>query len=141
MTGSIGTTMASNTTFILVPGAWHPAASFNPIIGPLKDAGYDVRAIELPSFATEPPLDDFRPDVDLISREIEDAADKGQDVVVFMHSYGGIVGAESCRGLGRQERKASGKTGGVVRLVYCCAFMVEEGRLHFSIFREILTVD
>ncbi|ROW10502.1 hypothetical protein VMCG_01769 [Cytospora schulzeri] len=119
--------MASNTTFILVPGAWHPASSFSLIMEPLKTAGYNVVGINLASCGAEPPLDNFKPDVDLISRAIEEAAEKGQDVVLFMHSYGGVVGAEACRGLGKEEREASGKKGGVVRLIYCCAFVIDEG--------------
>lgn len=123
--------MASNTTFILVPGAFHPASSFNAIIEPLKTAGYNIKGIDLASCGSEPPLDDFGPDADLISQAIKEAAEEGQDVVVFMHSYGGVVGAESCRGLGKEEREASGKRGGVVRLIYCSAFMVEEGSYLF----------
>lgn len=124
--------MASNTAFILVPGAWHPASSFNLIMEPLKTAGYDVKGIDLASCGSEPPLDNFKPDVDLISKAIEEAAENGKDVVLFMHSYGGVVGADSCRNLGKEEREAAGKKGGVVRLIYCCAFMIDEG-IYFSL--------
>lgn len=119
--------MASNTTFIIVPGAWHPASSLEPIMEPLRAAGYNVTGIDLASFGAEPPLNDFKADIDLVSNAIEDAAEKGQDVVVFMHSYGGVVGTEACRGLGKKERKASGKEGGVIRLIFCTAFLVDEG--------------
>ncbi|KUI74576.1 hypothetical protein VM1G_10068 [Cytospora mali] len=122
--------MASNTsgtTFVLVPGAWHSTSAFKPMAELLKAAGYNVQTIDLASCGSEPPVEDLQPDVHLISSAVEEAADKGQNVVVFMHSYGGIVGTESCRGLGKKEREASGKKGGVVELIYCCAFMVEEG--------------
>ncbi|KUI58952.1 hypothetical protein VP1G_06263 [Cytospora mali] len=118
--------MASNTsgtTFVLVPGAWHSASAFEPMAELLKTAGYNVKSIDLASCGSEPPVEDLEPDVHLISSAIEEAADEGQNVVVFMHSYGGIVGTESCRGLGKKEREASGKKGGVVELIYCCAFM------------------
>lgn len=121
--------MTSTTTFVLVPGAWHPASALDPIAKPLSDAGYTVRGIDLPSCGAEPPLSEFGPDVDAISKAIAEEADRGQDVVVFMHSYGGIVGTESCRGLGKKERVAAGKKGGVVRLIYCTAFLVGEGGL------------
>lgn len=121
-------TMASNTTFILVPGAWHPASALEPIMGPLRAAGHNVTGIDLACYGAEPPLNDFKPDVSLVRNAIEEAADNGQDVVVFMHSYGGVVGTEACRGLGKEERKASGKKGGVVRLIYCTAFLLDEGK-------------
>lgn len=119
--------MTSSTTFVLVPGAWHPASALDLIAKPLSDAGYTVRGVDLPSVGSEPPLDDFNPDVEKISRVIAEEADRGQDVVLFMHSYGGIVGTEACRGLGKKEREAAGKKGGVVRLIYCAAFLLREG--------------
>lgn len=121
--------MTSSTTFVLVPGAWHPAAALDPIAKPLSAAGYTVKGVDLPTCGAEPPLSEFGPDVDAISKAIAREADRGQDVVVFMHSYGGVVGTEACRGLGKKEREATGKKGGVVRLIYCTAFLVGEGGL------------
>lgn len=119
--------MTSNTTFVLVPGAWHPASALDPVAKQLSAAGYTVRGVDLPSCGAEPPLGDFGPDVEKISGVIAEEADRGQDVVVFMHSYGGVVGTESCRGLGKKERGAAEKKGGVVRLIYCAAFLLGEG--------------
>lgn len=119
--------MTSTTTFVLVPGAWHPVSALDPIAKPLSAAGYTVRGVDLPSCGSEPPLSEFRPDVEAISKAIEEEADKGQDVVLFMHSYGGVVGTEACRGLGKKERIAAGKKGGLIRLIYCAAFLVGKG--------------
>lgn len=124
----IASTMASKTTFIMVPGAWHRASAYELTAERLRAAGYNVTVIELPTCGAEPPLENFDQDVDCTRKAIEEAADKGQDVAVLMHSYGGIVGASSCRGLGKKQREASGKTGGVVKLVYCSAFIVSEGK-------------
>lgn len=120
--------MAANTTFVLVPGAWHPAACFDALASRLKGAGYQVRGIDNVSFGAEPPIESFNPDVEQVHKVIEGEADKGQDVIVFMHSYGGMVGTEACRDLDKKAREAVGKKGGVVRLIYCCAFMVPEGK-------------
>lgn len=119
--------MAALTTFVLVPGAWHPASCLDPVAARLKSCGYRVRSVDLPSFGAEPPLDSFAPDVEKVRQVIEEEAGKGQDVVVFMHSYGGMVGTEACRGLDKKGREAAGREGGVGRLIYCCAFMVPEG--------------
>ncbi|KAG8166624.1 hypothetical protein KVR01_002313 [Diaporthe batatas] len=119
--------MTSSTTFVLVPGAWHPASALDLVAIPLKAAGYTVRSVDLPSCGAAPPLDDFGPDVQKLSQIIAEEVDRGQDVVVFMHSYGGVVGTESCRGLGKKDRDAAGEKGGVTRLIYCCAFLLGEG--------------
>lgn len=76
--------MTSSTSFVLVPGAWHPASALDLVANPLKAAGNTVRSVDLPSCGAEPPLDDFGPDVKKLSRVIAEEADRGQDVVVFM---------------------------------------------------------
>lgn len=120
--------MATHTTFVLVPGAWHPLSCLDPLASRLSASGYNVRGIDLASVGAEPPLDSFDPDVDLIRTAIVEEADKGQDVIVFMHSYGGMPGGQACRGLDKKGREAAGKKGGVVGLIYCTAFLVPEGK-------------
>lgn len=119
--------MAAKPIFVIVPGAWHPSVCFEALAGRLEVLGYQVRAVDHKSVGAEPPLQNFDPDVEQVHDVIEEEAEKGQDVVVFMHSYGGMVGTEACRGLGKKAREAAGKTGGIVKLIYCCAFMVPEG--------------
>lgn len=76
--------MTSSITFVLIPGAWHPASALDLVANPLEAAGYTVRSVDLPSCGAEPPLDDFGPDVRKLSRIIAEEADRGQDVVLFM---------------------------------------------------------
>ncbi|KAL0941534.1 uncharacterized protein CTRU02_204297 [Colletotrichum truncatum] len=121
------TAMTTKPTFIFVPGAWHSATRFQPVTSQLEALGYKTRSVQLPSYGAEPPLSDFEPDVSAIRREIEMAADNEEDVVLFMHSYGGVVGCEACRGLDKVSRKKLGKLGGVIRLVFCSAFLLAEG--------------
>lgn len=117
----------NNITFVLVPGAWHPASCFDPLASRLKSSGYQVRSVDTPSVGAEPPLESFGPDVQAVRSVIREGTDGGQDVVVFMHSYGGMVGSQACQGWDKKSREAAGKAGGVVGLIYCCAFMVPEG--------------
>ncbi|OHF00742.1 hypothetical protein CORC01_04059 [Colletotrichum orchidophilum] len=79
-------------TFIFVPGAWHCTTKFEPVTSQLEALGYPTKSVQLPCFGAEPPLSDFQPDVAAIRQEIEKTVDDGEDVVLFMHSYGGIVG-------------------------------------------------
>lgn len=83
--------------------------------------------MDLASYGAEPPLKDFQPDVGMIRRMIEEVVDNGQDVVLFMHSYAGVVGCEACKGLDKQSRQEQGQSGGVIRLFFCAAFLAPEG--------------
>jgi hypothetical protein len=66
--------------------------------------------------------------------------DEGQDIVVVMLSYGGAVGTESCKGLGKAEKlkltnpQEREKVRGVIRLVYVSALMLSEGVSAFKAF-------
>ncbi|KAF6793712.1 hypothetical protein CSOJ01_13886 [Colletotrichum sojae] len=122
-------------TIVFVPGAWHCATRFRPVTAPLEALGYHTRSVQLPSYGAQPPLSDFSPDVAAIRRHIEEAVDAGEDVVLFMHSYGGVVGCEACRGLDGPSRRALGKPGGVVRLVFCSAFMMPEDVSLFDVLQ------
>ena len=56
----------------------------------------------------------------------------GNDVVVVVHSAGGITGSEATKNLSKPEREAAGKKGGVIRMVYLCAFAAPEGVAVYS---------
>jgi len=59
--------------------------------------------------------------------------DEGKDVIVVMNSYAGIPGSQAVKGLVKKDRKATGKKGGVVGLVYLSSFIIAEGEsLQFS---------
>lgn len=116
------------TTFVLVTGAWHVPSCFDLIAKPLRDAGYKVVCKKHASVGAEPPVTSFDPDVEILRKAVKEEADQGQDVVVFMHSYGGMVGTEACNGLDKASRESAGKKGGVVKLIYCAALMALEGK-------------
>ena len=124
--------MARKPDLVLIPGAWHTSECYDLIAPSLKSAGYDVTALTLPSVGAEPPLDNIDDDVTLIHETVERLADAGKDVVVVMHSYGGVPGSEAMKGLSKADRKQKGLGGGVAGLVYLCAWMVAEGESLFS---------
>lgn len=55
------------------------------------------------------------------------ARDEGRDVVVVMHGHAGLAGSQGLQGLDKKSCSERGWKGGVVRLVYVCAFMFAEG--------------
>ncbi|KAJ6013218.1 hypothetical protein N7540_007809 [Penicillium herquei] len=126
--------MASSTTVIFIPGAWHNPECFDAVIQGLETDGYSTDVVHLPSVDPAIPHSDFSEDVCQIRKQIELAADAGQRVVVVVHSYGGVPGCEAIRGLDWEARQLKGQPGGVVHLFFCCSFIVPEGKSLISSF-------
>ncbi|KAK4948622.1 hypothetical protein LTR10_012626 [Elasticomyces elasticus] len=75
----------------------------------------------------DPPIYDMTEDVESVKKAITEVVEDGRDVVLVMHSYGGMPGAQAVKGLGKKERADKGLPGGVVRLVFLAAFVFPEG--------------
>ena len=118
---------SSKPTILLVPGAWHSPDLYAPMTDLLVAEGYEYIGISLVSVGADPALENWDPDVELIHKTVLGVLDRGKDVVLVVHSYGGLVGSEAMKGLGKKQRESEGKKGGVVRLVYICAFFLELG--------------
>ena len=54
--------------------------------------------------------------------------DAGKDVVLAMHSYGGMHGPVAAKGLSKTERAAAGEPGGILGLIFLSALVVFEGK-------------
>ena len=113
-------------TVLLVPGAWHSPSGFSALTRYLTRHGYTVEGISLASVGASQPQPNFDADVKAISSVIAEHADRGSDIVILFHSYGGIPGSSACKGLLKSDRQAAGKKGGIIHLIYCTAFAVEE---------------
>ena len=109
-------------TIVLVTGAWHKPELYSSLTEGLKQLKYKVIAPALLSVGGS--QDTFDEDVQLIRKIIEDEVTSGQDVVVLMHSYGGMVGGAAVKRLSKKEVQTGG---GVVRMIYMTAFALDEG--------------
>lgn len=79
-------------TIILVHGAYHSPSHFDKLASCLHRAGYEVEAVDLPSVGIEQdPGDALRRDTKAVLLAIEKLTNEDKNVVVFMHSYGGVV--------------------------------------------------
>ncbi|TKA80492.1 hypothetical protein B0A55_02302 [Friedmanniomyces simplex] len=119
---------APRPTIIIVPGAWHFGTKhFTPLTERLQTVGYKVIPLDLPSISDDPPLTGWQDDITHIAQTIEQAADRGEDVVLVMHSRGGHCGSDAAQGLSKTDREKAGKKGGIVRCVFLAAFAAPEG--------------
>lgn len=120
--------MSSKPTLILVPGSWHVPEHFEPMTKLLETHGYHVVGARLPSNRQTPPwgqtcLDDAA----AVAARILTECDAGNDIVLVMHSYGGVPGSSAAKGLLKKDREAHGLKGGIIGLIYIAALVLDEG--------------
>ncbi|KAJ5565089.1 hypothetical protein N7513_001331 [Penicillium frequentans] len=129
--------MSSLPTIVLVHGAWHTPANYSTYVNALQKQGFQVHCPRLPTSSNARPPTAFLPeDVACVKELVNTLIDDGQRVLMIMHSYGGAVGSSAVEGLSLSERKASGKPGGVIHLLYLCAYILPTGYSMWNIVQE-----
>jgi len=129
-------------TILLVQGSFQIPQVYEKLVKGLMDQGYPTIHPRLPS-CSDVDKPDF-PQVSLVDdvlairleliRQIEY---EEKNVVVVMHSYGGLVGSEAVtEELSYAKRQSQGLAGGVTHLFYCCAFLLDKGQSVLSAFGE-----
>ena len=113
---------------VLVSGAWCVPAHYETLTGALEKAGYTVHVPAKPTCSgARPPTASFADDVGHIRNVVAALVEAGESVIMAMHSYGGAVGTEALRDLTAPSRRARGLAGGVVGLLYLCAYLLPAG--------------
>ena len=121
---------AIKPTIVLIQGGWHVPSTFSKFTSSLRSAGYEVHVPRLPSVnEARPPNADLATDTAMIRGYVESLVDAGRPVIAIMHSYGGQVGTNALYGLSLKNRtqREGNQSGGVVHLIYICAFALPEG--------------
>ena len=115
-------------TIVLVPGMWHTAGCFSALRSELSPE-YDTIARTLPCVGPPDPAKvGLIDDIEFIRGELlKPCLEEEKDVVLVMHSYGGIPGSVAVEGLGRADVESQGKRGGIVGLVYLSVIVIPVG--------------
>ena len=120
---------------LVFPGSFvGPVLGYQPIFDHITREGYEIKGLHPPSVGIAPkkgrdgPAPNMFEDAALIAKEVEILADQGKDVIVIGHSYGGVPVTQSPKGLSKKERKAQGKSGGIVRLAYITSLVPALGQ-------------
>lgn len=119
--------MTTQPLVYILHGAWHGPEYFELVRTKFQALGYIMMCPQQPSTGALPPTKTLHDDAAHVRAELELLIEHGQEVVLVMHSYGGMVGTQAAAGLGKVERAKRGQTGGIVRLFYACAFMLPLG--------------
>jgi len=117
----------SKPTIIFATGAWHTPDCYDSTRAQLHQRGWETEAVTYPSVGAEPPTKGLADDVAALRSCLERVADAGKDIVLVVHSYGGLVGQNAVEGLGAAQRAKAGKKGGVLIFVYLAAFVAPKG--------------
>nr|XP_036579911.1 uncharacterized protein CTRU02_09962 [Colletotrichum truncatum]KAF6787667.1 hypothetical protein CTRU02_09962 [Colletotrichum truncatum] len=113
-------------TIVFTPGAWHGPQAFDIVRAGLMIKGYDSEAVTLPSVGAEPPTVGVEDDAAAVRSTLQALANEGKQIVLVAHSYGGLASSNAIPGLGWQQRAANNQTGGVIMMVYLCAFALPD---------------
>ncbi|KAF2035223.1 alpha/beta-hydrolase [Setomelanomma holmii] len=118
-------------TMVIVPGSFGRSELYDPVVLPLRAKGYTIHALDPPcypsSYKEGAPPPNMYDDAKFVHDFVEALADKGEEVVLFAHSYGGIPASQSLQGVTKTERAAQGKRGGVIHAAYLTAMVPKVG--------------
>ncbi|MCJ1392949.1 hypothetical protein MMC18_005821 [Xylographa bjoerkii] len=129
---------SSKPTLVFVHGAFGGLASFDAVAALLRKDGFVCnRDVILPGTGGSPSIG-LEEDAAVLRAAVLTVLDGGDDCVVVMYSYGGVVGAQGLAGLGKRER--GGKTG-VVKMVYITANIPKLGEAHLEQFMEFAALN
>ncbi|KAL8679030.1 MAG: hypothetical protein Q9186_004658 [Xanthomendoza sp. 1 TL-2023] len=119
--------MDSNAVIVLVPGACHCEKIMDLLSHQLLQAGYPTLTLGLVT-VNQPELtikDDAAALIDKVLHPLIE--EQSKEVVLYLHSYAGFPGSTAIKGFSKAERKAAGKRGGILGLIYQSAFIPQPG--------------
>jgi pimeloyl-ACP methyl ester carboxylesterase len=123
----MATPSSQKPAIIIVHGAWSlPSPSYSPLKQQLEGLGYECY---LPHLRTSGGSDEVRgqtweADVQVILDTALPLFERGREVVIVAHSYGGVPGGAATKGNGVAERAREGKAGGFRQIIYVAAFAI-----------------
>ncbi|KAL4775139.1 Alpha/beta hydrolase fold-1 [Aspergillus nidulans var. acristatus] len=121
--------MATKPTIVFSIGAWLTPPAFDALRAKLLERGIPSEAPPHPSVGAEPPNKTLADDIASLSSVLKKLVEvEGKDVVLVGHSYGGVVASSSVEGLAKADRETAGQNGGVVRIAYMAAFVLDKGQ-------------
>jgi pimeloyl-ACP methyl ester carboxylesterase len=117
---------AKNPTIIFVPGSWLHPDIYKEETTLLSDFPSEI--VILPTTGMRPGSPDMKEDIEAIHAVLTKETEQGNDIILIMHSAGGLIGTEAAKGFSKSERLASDKVGGVVSLIYVAAVIPYLGK-------------
>jgi len=121
---------SSRATIVFFAGAFSDPSCFDELVPHLQKAGYDTVYAHVPSLnPSDPSSVSSSNDANETRKKVllPLIEEQHKDVIVFTHSYGGVVGGAAAAGLSKITRRSHNEPGGVIGLVYLVGNIVLEG--------------
>ncbi|KAL9093831.1 MAG: hypothetical protein Q9165_003754 [Trypethelium subeluteriae] len=121
----------SKPAIVFVGGFWEGSGVFDDVRAVLqKQHGYSTTTVaRLSTGSTTPNNPTQEDDIRVIRTALEAIINKGNKVILVVHSSGGFIGTGAVPGLTVTERKAAGLQGGVAKIVALTATLVRQASL------------
>lgn len=118
-----------NPTVVIVSGPWPLLEYMQPLMQAFSSHHYPAICKIPSSYPQETETSQpINPDFKYLREEVLiPLLNQEKDVILLMHSYGGVYGPSAIEGLSKTERTAHGKAGGIVALVFCAAYTALKG--------------
>lgn len=130
---------ASKPVIVLVPGAWTPPTAYHKLVDILRSTPYNY-TVHSPSLASNNGAvapNTFESDVEVVRSAVEPLVTAGEEVVLVMHSYGGVVGSSAAsKDLTKKERQAAGLPGEISHLIYISAYLLAKNQSAWDVLVE-----
>lgn len=122
-------------TIVVVPGAWHSPSHYDELITRLHQAEFPTLCLALPTLNPQNPHEvNVAADSTFIREKmLLPLLEAGKDIMLVMHSYGGVPGSCAAKGLSKGERSSQGHSAGISGIVYLAAILAGESE---SLFEE-----
>ncbi|TVY39210.1 hypothetical protein LOCC1_G004100, partial [Lachnellula occidentalis] len=122
--------MSGKPTLVFVHGSWHHTDTWNKIAPLLEAQQYKCIRVALPTGASDP-SQGLPEDVKAVRDAIVAETSGGRNVVVVVHSYGGLVGSSAIKGLTQDKQDgispAKSASGHVIGLVMISTGFAQTG--------------
>lgn len=118
-------------TVLYVPGFWEGSAPFSHVASLLEAQGCPTEIATLPSTGTVSPGNpSMKDDIAAIRSPVTNLVEKGQYVVLVLHSAGAFLGSNAIEGLSLKARQEKPLRGGVSKIVFLAGAVSPVGYKH-----------
>ena len=113
-------------TLLFVHGAWHSPQGWEKVTPKLEGQGFKCIAPLMDYVGTEKPVDNIDSSIEQLQVIIESEISEGNDVVVVVHSFGGVVGSSAVKGFTSKDpsKLESKDSARVIGIAFLCAMAV-----------------
>ena len=121
---------ATKPTILLIPAAWSHPSTYDVFISHLQHLSFPTAYAPYPSInPSHPAITDAAHDAETVLQQslLPLIQNEDKDVIIVMHSYGGVPGSSAARGLSMIQRKKKGEKGGIIGLIYISGIVLPAG--------------